>query len=80
MPRYYLTFGYSTPYRDSYQIIHSPDYAKARELAFEEHGRHWAFLYDEKEKAEAVDHYSLSPLLKQLGDPMNSNPPLERMS
>ena len=69
MPRYYLTFGYATPYRDSYQIIHAPDHHTARVLAFDEHKTRWAFLYDESEKAEAIDHYGLSPLLKELGAP-----------
>ena len=67
MPTFYLTFGYATPYGDNYQTIHAPDYHSARQLAFDKHGNHWAFCYDEDDKPDAIDKYNLTPLPEVLG-------------
>lgn len=66
MPTFYLTFGYDTPYRHSYQRVHAPDYIKARETAFAEHGRNWAFLYEADEFKDQPKDYDLTPLRKEL--------------
>ena len=67
MPTFYVTFGYATDKGDNYQVIHAPDYGAARQAAFDRWGKHWAFIYDEADKADAIDKYGLTPLSETIG-------------
>ena len=69
MPNFYATFGGGSDNCRRYQIIKAPDRQAARALMFLHHGSAWAFLYDEMDKAKAIDAYDLTPLDNVLEKP-----------
>jgi hypothetical protein len=62
MANFYFTFGYGTPYRNSYIRIEAEDAGEARERMVELHGLKWAFQYDEKSFTGQAERFGLTEL------------------
>lgn len=64
MEKFYITFGYDSPFKKSYVIIHA-DYETARSIALEGF-KYWANIYSEDEwnkyEVPMSDKYNLTLL------------------
>jgi hypothetical protein len=58
--KWFVTFGFGTPYAHQYAKLESVGYEAARAEAFERFGRNWAFLYPQNELQDQIKAYGLT--------------------
>lgn len=62
MERFYFTFGCGTENRNNFVRVVAENWNVAREIMFEQHGKHWAFQYCEEDFIPQIGMYDLHEL------------------